>query len=100
MGGVFAARSSPLPQQFLAPPLQRLAPLVDGDGFFQRHLTFLEPLHDRFKLLDRALEGELLDVDLGIFGHIVFPDAPFHRRRLKYSYAGVLWRGFTRPSMR
>src|SRR3981189_403678 len=72
-----------LPQQFLAPPFQGLAPLVDGDGFFQRHLAVLEPLDDRFKLLDRALEAQLSDVDLGVFGHIAFPDAPLSRRGFK-----------------
>src|SRR5258708_38744805 len=88
-----------LPQQFLASRLQRVAALVDGDGFLQRHLAFLEPLHDRFKLLDRALEAQLPDVHLGVFGHVAFPDAPCRRRGLKRACAGVLWRGFTPPSM-
>jgi hypothetical protein len=66
-----------LAQQFLAPPFQGLAALVNGDGFFQRHLAVLEPLDDRFEFLDRALEAQLLDVDLGIFGNDDFPDAPF-----------------------
>src|ERR1700736_642663 len=65
-----------LPQQFLAPPFQGLAPFVNGDGFLQRHLAVLEPLDDRFKFLERALEAQLPDVDLGVFGHIAFPDAP------------------------
>src|SRR5258707_11560214 len=88
-----------LPQQFLASPFQRPAPLVDGDGFLQGHLAFLEPLHDRFKLLDRSLEAQLPDVHLGVFGHAAFPDAPCRRRGLKRVYAGALWRGFTRASM-
>src|SRR5258708_23544036 len=69
-----------LPQQFLAAPLQGFAALVDGHRFLQRHLAVFEPLDDRFKLLDRALEAQLFDVDLavslGIFRHIAFPDAP------------------------
>src|SRR5260370_6643715 len=28
---------------------------------------------------------------------LLFPDAPFHRRRFKRIYAGVLWRVITRP---
>jgi len=34
----------------------------------------------------------LFGIDLGIFGHIGFPDAPLSRRRLKDIYADVLWR--------
>src|SRR5579872_6465614 len=58
-----------LAQQFLAPPLQGLATFVNGDRFFQWNLALLEPLHDRFKFLDRTLEAQRLDVGLGIFGH-------------------------------
>src|ERR1700676_4489912 len=73
-----------LAQQFLAAPLQGLATLIDGDRFLQRHLAVLEPLDDRFEFLDRALEAQLLDVDLSVplgiswvvFGHLAFPDAP------------------------
>src|SRR5579864_4114511 len=58
-----------LAQQFLAPPLQDLAPFVNGDRFFQWNLALLESLHDGFEFLDRALEAQLLDVGLGIIGH-------------------------------
>src|ERR1700730_2201165 len=88
-----------LPQQFLAPPFQGLAALVNGDGFLQRHLAVLKPLDDRFEFLDRALKAQLLDVHLGVFGHLVFLNALFRRRRLEWSYAGVLWREITPPSM-
>src|SRR5579871_3400298 len=47
-----------LPQQVLAAALERLTALVDHDRFFERHLALFKPLHDRFELLDRALEGE------------------------------------------
>src|SRR5665213_3248277 len=89
-----------LPQQFLASPFQHLAAFVNGDGFLERYLAFLEPLDDRFQFLDRALEAQLLDVHLGVFGHIAFPNAQLRTRRLKDSFADVLWRDFTRPSMR
>ena len=49
-----------LPQQFLAAALERLAALIDRDRFFERNLALLEPLDDRFKLLDRLLEGQFL----------------------------------------
>ena len=75
-GGDLVDTGFGLPQQFLAAPLQGFAALIDGDRFLQRHLAFLEPLDDRFQFLDRALEGERLDVRLVVFGHIVFPDAP------------------------
>src|SRR5262245_41884575 len=58
-----------LPQQLLAAALERLAPLVDGDRLLERHLALLEPLDDRFELLDRPLEGEALDVGMGVVGH-------------------------------
>src|SRR5581483_8800282 len=61
-----------LAQQFLAAALQRLAPLVDGHRLLERHLAFLEPLDDRFKFLDRALEGQLLDVGYRGVGHTMF----------------------------
>ena len=51
-------------------------------------------------LLERALEAQLLDVHLGIFGHIIFPDAHAGRRRFKDVYAGILWRRLTRPLTR
>jgi hypothetical protein len=65
-----------MPQKFFAAALQGLAALIDRDRFLERHLAVLQPFHDRFELLDRALEREFLDVALGIFGHIGFPDAP------------------------
>src|SRR2546429_7369225 len=75
VGGDLVDASLGLPQQLLAAPFERLAPLVDRDRFLKRHLAALEPRDDRFKFLDRALEGELLDVHsgvivlLGVFGH-------------------------------
>ena len=65
-----------LPQQFFAAALESLAALVDCDRFFQRHLAVLESLHNRLKLLDSKLESEVIDVVLGVFGPIAFPDAP------------------------
>src|SRR5438132_3734324 len=76
IGGNLVDAGLGLPQKFFAAALQRLAALIDRDRFLQRHLAVLEPLHDRFELLDRALEGEFSDVHLGIFGHIEFPNAP------------------------
>src|SRR2546422_2506207 len=76
IGGNLVDAGLGLPQQFLAAALQRLATLIDRDRFLERHLAVLQPLHDRFELLDRALEGEFFDVHLGIFGHIKFPNAP------------------------
>ena len=49
-------------QQFLAAAFQRLAALIDRDRFLERHLAAFKPLDDRFKFLDRLLEGQLLDV--------------------------------------
>ncbi len=54
-----------LAQQFLAALLERLAALVDRDRFFERNFALFEPLDDRFELLDRALEGQALDVGIG-----------------------------------
>src|SRR6185312_6914943 len=76
IGGNLVDAGLGLPQQFFAAALQRLAALIDRDRFLKRHLAVLEPLHDRFELLDRALEGKFLDVALRIFGHIEFPNAP------------------------
>src|SRR6185295_9899181 len=76
IGGNLVDAGLGLPQKFFAAALQRLAALVDRDRFLERHVAVLQPLHDRFELLDRALEGELFDVALGIFGHIEFPNAP------------------------
>src|SRR4051812_20960384 len=53
-----------LAQEFLAALLERLAALVDEDRLFERDLAFLEPLDDRFELLDGALEGQALDVGI------------------------------------
>src|SRR5579883_584621 len=58
-----------LAQQLLAAALERLAALVDRDRFLERHLAFLEPLDDRFELLDRLLEGEPADVCVVGFAH-------------------------------
>src|SRR5581483_12191412 len=77
IGGDLVDTRLGLAQQLLAAPLQRLAALVDRDGFLERHLAVLEPLYDRFEFLDRALEGEPADIDLSVFGHIRFrlPDS-------------------------
>jgi len=40
-----------------------------ADRLLERHLAFLEPLDDRFEFLDRPLEGEALDVGMGVVGH-------------------------------
>src|SRR5262245_20636983 len=58
-----------LAQQLLAAELERLAALVDGNRFLERHLALLEPFDDRFELLDRLLEGQALDVGMGGGGH-------------------------------
>ena len=60
-----------LPQQLLAAALERLAALVDRDRLLERHLALFEPLDDRFKLLDRLLEGQGRDVAVGRVGHAV-----------------------------
>ena len=73
---ILSTRASACRSKFFAAALQRLAALIDRDRFLERHLAVLEPLHDRFELLDRALEGEFFDVALRIFGHIEFPNAP------------------------
>src|SRR5271154_5816888 len=62
-----------LTQQFLAAPLQRFAALVDGNGFSQRPLAVFDPLDDRFEFLERTFKAQLLDVRLGVFGHIGYP---------------------------
>src|SRR5215471_4287821 len=56
-------------EQLLAAALERLAALIDRDRLLERHLALLEPFDDRFELLDRLLEGELLDVRCGGFSH-------------------------------
>src|SRR6266851_5176292 len=56
-----------LAQQLDAAALERFAALVDRDRLLERHLALLEPLDDRFELLDRLLEGQPRDV--GVFGH-------------------------------
>src|SRR5262245_37289745 len=58
-----------LAQQLLAAALERLAALVDGNRLLERHLALLEPLDDRFELLDRPFEGQALDVGMGGVGH-------------------------------
>src|SRR5580704_6466439 len=74
-----------LAQQLLAAALEQLAALIDGDRFLERHLAFLEPLDDRFKLLDGALEGQLRDVGIGLIGHDRFQ---LRRVRVALSYRG------------
>src|SRR5215468_7101243 len=58
-----------LAQQFLAAALEHLAAFVDGNRFLERHLALLEPLDDRFQLLDRPFEGQALDVGMSGVGH-------------------------------
>src|ERR1700746_67067 len=58
-----------LPQQLLAAALEPLAALVDGARLLERPLALPEPLDDRFELFDRPLEGEALDVGMGVVGH-------------------------------
>src|SRR5208282_1436309 len=58
-----------LPQQILTTVLERLAALVDGDRFLERHLALFEPLDDRFQLLDRALERQLCDIAVAFLRH-------------------------------
>src|SRR5712691_10886727 len=60
-----------LAQQFHAATLERLAALVDRDRLLERHLALLEPLDDRFELLDRLLEGQARDV--GVVRHDPLP---------------------------
>src|SRR6476659_2975523 len=59
-----------LAQQLLAPLLQSLAALVQRNRLLKRYLASLEILDDRFKLFDRAFEGQLFDVNVIVFGHI------------------------------
>src|SRR5689334_18116183 len=82
-----------LPQEFLAAPLQGLAPLIDGNRFLQGHLAVLEPLDDGFELLDRAFEGQLFDVDLGVFCHAAFP-TPLTLERLPIGSSSPSCRNF------
>src|SRR5215467_10561482 len=70
-GDLFDARLG-LAQELLTSPLEALAALVDRDRFLERHLPLFEALHDRFKLLDRALEGQALDVAVVVFSHAWF----------------------------
>src|SRR5262245_11889937 len=58
-----------LPQQLLAAAFERLAALIDGDRFLERHLALLEPLDDRLEFLDRPLERQALDVGMIGLGH-------------------------------
>src|SRR6202000_3332388 len=69
VGGDLLDAGLGLAQQFLAAALQRLAPFIDCDRLFQRDLAVLQPLDDSLQLLDGALEGEFLHVDLGRLGH-------------------------------
>src|SRR4051812_29725010 len=62
-----------LAQKLLATALECLAAFVDGDRFLERHLALFEPLDDRFEFLDRAFEGEAIDIGSGGVGHAWFP---------------------------
>ena len=64
-GNLFHARFG-LAQQILAAALERFAALVDGDGSFERHFAFFQPLDDQFQFIDRALERHLFDI-AGLF---------------------------------
>src|SRR5206468_4257562 len=96
IGGNLVDAGLGLAQQFLAAALQRLAALIDRDRFLERHLAVLQPLHDRFELLDRALEGEFFDVHLGILGHIKFPNAPL-RAQNQTHFCGAIVAGIYAP---
>src|SRR3954454_13175862 len=58
-----------LAQQLLAASLQRFAALIDRHRLLERHLALFEPFHDRFKLLDRPLKRQFLDVGAAGVGH-------------------------------
>src|SRR4051794_10227333 len=66
-----------LPQQFLAASLQGFSAFVDRNRFLQRHLAIFQSLDDGLEFFERALEAQLLDIRLCIFGHILVPDSPF-----------------------
>src|SRR5438270_10416535 len=51
-----------LAQQLLAAALEAFAALIDGNRLLKRNFSFLKSLHDGFKLLDGAFEGQALDV--------------------------------------
>src|ERR1700733_7895734 len=58
-----------LAQQIFAAALERLAALVDGDRFLERHLALFEPLDDRLELLDRPLERQFRDIGVVVLRH-------------------------------
>src|SRR5580700_7239574 len=64
-----------LAQQILAAAFERLAALVDGDRFLERHLALFEPLDDRFQFLDRALERQLCNIAVGFLRHSRLSDS-------------------------
>src|SRR5262249_35694163 len=51
-----------LPQQTVAMVLQRLAALIDVDALFELNVAPLQPADDALELLQRLLEGHVLDV--------------------------------------
>src|SRR6476619_7034659 len=61
-----------LAQQLLAAALQAFAALIDRNRLLKRNFAFLETLHDGFKLLDSAFEGQTLDVVVVAFSHACF----------------------------
>src|SRR5437016_13394351 len=61
-----------LAQQLLAAALEAFAALIDGNRLLKRNFPFLKSLHDGFKLLDGAFEGQALDVVVVAFGHACF----------------------------
>src|SRR5262245_59222067 len=78
-----------LAQQLLAAALERLAALVDGDRLLERHLALLEPLDDRFELLDRPFEGQALDVGMCGVGHDRVPVCRALYNVIRNSVTGV-----------
>jgi hypothetical protein len=61
-----------LTQQLLAAALEAFAALIVGNRLFKRNFAFLESLHNGFKLLDGAFEGQALDVVVVAFSHACF----------------------------
>src|SRR5262249_40949224 len=61
-----------LAQELLAAALEAFAALIDCNRLLKRNFAFLKPLHDGFKLLDGAFEGQALDVVVIAFGHACF----------------------------
>src|SRR5882757_7722217 len=61
-----------LAQQLLAAALEAFAALIDCNRLLKRNFAFLKSLHDGFKLLDGAFEGQALDVVVVAFSHACF----------------------------